>query len=84
MLHGSGVERARGRDRCVESASYEQRIQELDLRQDEVLERLAELDAQVQSLIDLWAPKREERPTSQSDPSLAPDADTLPSPRRAA
>ena len=56
--------------RFVESASYEQRIQELDHRQDEVLERLAELDRQIEVLIEMWSPKREER-VSTSEPSSA-------------
>ncbi|MCA9103997.1 MAG: hypothetical protein R3B96_18795 [Pirellulaceae bacterium] len=54
----------------MESASYEQRIQELDHRQDEVLERLAELDRQIEVLIEMWSPKREER-VSTSEPSSA-------------
>lgn len=47
----------------METSSYEQRVHDLDLRQDEILERLAELDQQIQSLIEIWAPKREASPS---------------------
>lgn len=39
--------------------SYGKRLAELDQRQDDVLERLDELEKRILALIDHWAPKRE-------------------------
>ena len=43
----------------MDIVGYEQRVQDLDHRQDDVLERLEELDRRLVSLIEIWAPRRD-------------------------
>lgn len=55
-------------------AEHEQLIQQLDQRQDDVLERLDELDQQIARLIEFWTHKKspelkETDPTSTEIPS---------------
>jgi hypothetical protein len=58
-------------------AEHEQLIQQLDQRQDDVLERLDELDHQIARLIEYWTQKRspELDVSSQTSFDAQPDSD---------
>ena len=58
-------------------AEHEQLIQQLDQRQDDVLERLDELDQQIARLIEYWTQKRspEQDESSQISFGAQPDGD---------
>ncbi len=69
----------------MDAVGYEQRVQDLDRRQDDVLERLEELDRRLLALIDVWAPRKENAAPS-ADPlaDLPVEHELSPSIRRAA
>ena len=69
----------------MDAVGYEQRVQDLDRRQDDVLERLEELDRQLLALIDVWAPRKESiSPTAEPLDDLSGEDEMSPSLRRAA
>ncbi|HAN96579.1 MAG TPA: hypothetical protein DCQ98_03700 [Planctomycetaceae bacterium] len=69
----------------MDAVGYEQRVQDLDRRQDDVLERLEELDRQLLALIDVWAPRKESTPpTAEPLDDLSGEDEMSPSLRRAA